>query len=285
MNTPIAILEERATYISADGSSQRREDIYVRLSVSFRHEMLKVLKGARLSVFLCLALHGNAEMESWPSISTIAEETGYSDRVVRHAIHSLETMKLVASESRYGDNGGQTSNRYTIAAFVNTPPTNRDTPPVQKCNPPLYESVPGGGCSNVQSKNIHIEEELTSHHEDGCDVDTLFPLPSSLQKKKPAVEKKPPTPHQELYSALCYVCKLDGSLKTNKGRLNKLASELSGYTAVDIRRWYGPGGWWYQEDWRGKQGQAPALLQIPETIRKARERAAPGNVVGKVVMS
>jgi hypothetical protein len=283
MNTPIAILEERATYISADGSSQRREDIYVRLSVSFRHEMLKVLKGARLSVFLCLALHGNAEMESWPSISTIAEETGYSDRVVRHAIHSLETMKLVASESRYSDNGGQTSNRYTIAAFVNTPPTKGDTPPVQKCNPPLYESVPGGGCSNVQSKNIHIEEELTSHHEDGCDVDTLFPLPSSLLEEKRKTARKEPDTRLKLPA----IRAIRTLTKKNppKGTWDKLIAVLGDNPDEKwlnecyvewLERGYNPMAvkWateWYKSGIPGR-GSAPP-------------KRASGAVVGKVVMS
>ena len=80
---PLAISEQRETYVREDGSTFTRSDIFVKLAVTFRDTMLAKLKGPPLSVYLCIALHcGNASMTAWPSLETIAIKTGYSKRAV-----------------------------------------------------------------------------------------------------------------------------------------------------------------------------------------------------------
>lgn len=93
---PLSIAEERATYVRSDGSTFTREDIYVKLYVTFRDEMLAALKGPPLSVYLCIALHcGKEGMTAYPSIATICEETGYSNRAVITAAQKLQGMGLI----------------------------------------------------------------------------------------------------------------------------------------------------------------------------------------------
>jgi len=65
---PLAIAEQKETYIREDGSTFTRSDIFVKLAVTFRDRMLAQLKGPPLSVYLCIALHcGGEEMASYPS--------------------------------------------------------------------------------------------------------------------------------------------------------------------------------------------------------------------------
>lgn len=55
--------------------------------------------------------------------------------------------------------------------------------------------------------------------------------------------------------------------------MDKLAGEIigRGISPEQIRVWYGVGGWWYREDWRGKRQETPNISTIRETLRKARE--------------
>jgi len=114
----VSIAEQRETYVREDGSTYTRDDIFVRLHVTFRDRMLSKLKGPKLSVYLCIALHCDEAMTSFPSISTIAEETGYSRTAVIGAVRELHEMGLIAVGSRKSDYGDYDSNLYQIRGYV-----------------------------------------------------------------------------------------------------------------------------------------------------------------------
>lgn len=116
-DTPLSIAETRETFIREDGSSYTRSDIFVKLSVTFRDKMLRKLKGPMLSIFLCISLHCNSEMESWPSISTIEEETGYSRQATIDAIKKLAEMGLIERHTRTNQKGDADSNLYRVRGF------------------------------------------------------------------------------------------------------------------------------------------------------------------------
>ena len=63
------------------------------LDVSFR-DYLHELKGARLAVFLAIALHSDEDGWSFPSIKLIAKETGYSQDTVNDALNTLCSMTI-----------------------------------------------------------------------------------------------------------------------------------------------------------------------------------------------
>lgn len=62
-----------------------QKQIWIKLATSFREHQLKQLKGASLSVFICLGLHSNEQGYCWPSNETIMEETGYDINTILRA--------------------------------------------------------------------------------------------------------------------------------------------------------------------------------------------------------
>lgn len=76
-----------------------------------------------------------------------------------------------------------------------------------------------------------------------------------------------------MVGAICEVTHTDYKIRRNAGQAARAAKELlaAGYTADDVRAVFGEGGWWYKEDWRGKQGQLPRIEQIAPDIAKGKE--------------
>jgi hypothetical protein len=116
---PLAISEQRETYIRQDGTTFTRSDIFVKLSVTFRDQMLAELKGPPLSVYLCIALHcGGVEMTAYPSIKTICKETGYSHTAVIAATRKLEKMGLVSVTKQEAKAGDYDQNFYHVRGYA-----------------------------------------------------------------------------------------------------------------------------------------------------------------------
>ena len=89
-----AVREERAAVGS--GGALVWTDFYIKLKVAFRKRALKKLKGARLSVFLCLALHVDRDGIAKPGgIEAIMHETGYSRGAVCSALDALDHAGLI----------------------------------------------------------------------------------------------------------------------------------------------------------------------------------------------
>ena len=69
-------------------------DIYIKLKTSFRDRALRRLKGAKLSVFMSLALHMDADGTSAPGIKRIMRETGHARGTVCRALDELASPPL-----------------------------------------------------------------------------------------------------------------------------------------------------------------------------------------------
>jgi hypothetical protein len=67
--------------------------VYAQIDASFR-EYLYILKGAKLAVFLAIALHSNEDGWSWPSYETLSRETGYSLDKIRDALAELCSLEI-----------------------------------------------------------------------------------------------------------------------------------------------------------------------------------------------
>jgi len=67
--------------------------VYAQMDASFR-DYLYLLKGAKLAVFLAIALHANEEGWSWPSYETLSRETGYSLDKIRDALAELCSLEI-----------------------------------------------------------------------------------------------------------------------------------------------------------------------------------------------
>lgn len=90
-----------------------RSDPFIKFNVNFRKEWLAKLKGAKLSVFICLALHIDEDNKSYPSIDTIMAETELSNRAIINVIKELEGMKIIKVIRERGK-----VNRYKLAPIV-----------------------------------------------------------------------------------------------------------------------------------------------------------------------
>lgn len=105
---------------------------WIKLSTSFR-DVMQHLKGAKLPVFISIALCINDHGESFPSFETIAEWTGYSRRAVATAIQELEADGFLTVMR-----GKKKSNLYHVnafAAFGDASPTSAIFAPVQSETP------------------------------------------------------------------------------------------------------------------------------------------------------
>ena len=114
---PVVISESHEVYLRDDGSTYTRKEIFVKLDVTFRDKMLKILKGPPLSVFLCISLHCDESMTAFPSVTTIENETGYSRPAVLAALDFLIQAGLVERQYRQKQSGEADSNLYTIRGF------------------------------------------------------------------------------------------------------------------------------------------------------------------------
>jgi hypothetical protein len=102
LSTPtptISIFRGKKWLVSDTGAQGSREEVYVQLDVTFRNHQLAQLKGAKLAVFLCIALHINEDGICFPSVSRIVKETGYSRDTVHVALKGLETMGFISRVS------------------------------------------------------------------------------------------------------------------------------------------------------------------------------------------
>lgn len=73
-------------------------DFYIRLKIAFRQQALGRLKGAPLSVFMCLSLHVDDKGLASPGIETIMRETRYSRGVVCNALAKLVRLGLISKQ-------------------------------------------------------------------------------------------------------------------------------------------------------------------------------------------
>tara|TARA_Y100001933_G_C18825335_1_gene491080 strand:+ start:244 stop:819 length:576 start_codon:yes stop_codon:yes gene_type:complete len=76
-------------------------------------------KRATLVIFY-LINRANKDLTCFPGVKTIAADCNMSDRTVRRALDDLVDSGFVKKEARYRDNGGQSSNLYTLVMVNET---------------------------------------------------------------------------------------------------------------------------------------------------------------------
>jgi hypothetical protein len=84
----IQIIKQQEIGYAPDGSPVDHSKAAVSVATSFKQGALRLLKGAPLSIFLCVALH-EADASPGASLSTLQEETGYSRPSVIAALRFL----------------------------------------------------------------------------------------------------------------------------------------------------------------------------------------------------
>ena len=111
----IKIFNGHEYYITDNGEMGSHAHVSVQLSVYFRENQLRQLKGPLLGTFLCIALHINERGQAWPSIGLIAKETGYNKDTVYKCLRSLEMMGYISRVQKTdGETGKFKSNVYQL---------------------------------------------------------------------------------------------------------------------------------------------------------------------------
>ncbi|GAB4557217.1 MAG: hypothetical protein Kow0047_01390 [Anaerolineae bacterium] len=67
--------------------------VWAQIDVSFRSYLVQ-LKGAKLAVFLAIALHADDEGWAWPSYKVLQDETGYNAHTIARALDELCQIKI-----------------------------------------------------------------------------------------------------------------------------------------------------------------------------------------------
>ena len=67
-----------------------------------------------IAVYMYLHDRADKERKCWPAISTIARELGMSHSTVKRALADLIKEGYLKKEFQYRENGGHTSNLYTL---------------------------------------------------------------------------------------------------------------------------------------------------------------------------
>jgi hypothetical protein len=246
-------------------------------------------------VMLALADHGEDDgSQIFPSVDRLAWKTGYKTRQVQNILRALESRGLIEKVAYpLGGRGHATEYKMNIekgakkTPFIKKGAIITDTERVQ--NPAQrVQSVTQKGAKSSTKGAIAIAPQPSYNHQEkhqepsgdsaanaappAADepVDEVRhpskPKPSPPSKPRPKTETpKEPTAQQEMVGALADVTGMDTRL--NGSRLGKVAVQLSrvGATPDDLRRYYGPGGWWYKADWRGQKGEFPRPEQVLET--------------------
>ena len=128
------------------------------------------LKASDKLVLLALADHANDDGECYPSLRKIEAKTGLSKQGLINAIKRLMDLGLIQKEHRNRNDGGQTSNLYTLTldGAVNTvyPPCQQQTqslstqctPPVNTVYPINHQDNTPTEPSNKSSYNLYVEQ-------------------------------------------------------------------------------------------------------------------------------
>ncbi len=162
---------------------KEKEEYYIQVDVDFRQH-LHLLKGAKLAVFMAIALHTDEDGISFPSVKLLCKETGYNRETVFDALAELEEIeingaKLLCRYKSKAEDGTFQNNQYLIF------PTDDDQigilPSTEK---PDTVKNQHGKTSTLRRTNTKEEPILKKNQEDSCAI--APPTPKSMPKEKSA---------------------------------------------------------------------------------------------------
>lgn len=276
--------------------------LYLNIEFGFR-ELLHHFKGAKLHVFMALCLHSDQNGFSFPSYTTLQQETGYSREAISRTLEELCETKidghhvLMRWRETNGNGNGVGSNRYRIF------PTKDE---IASLN-----SDPDGWSENMTSHKSRLPDsqkiELAGSHKSRLEEEPVFKNnqgeeevpPVEPEKETPAIPGKPYAdaylPKQEHSQKRAAMVALNAELDPKiRVPLVDLIAAYVGMTALidaddvalmnvhrsaikihtmgatieDLRRWWGA----WKEDYRSNR---PTLAQFEKFVSEQLEKAAP----------
>lgn len=252
------------------------------LHVDKKGETRTVKASTAKLVLLALADHANDDGKSaYPSITTLGNKTAIRSRqTLSDTIDALAHHGYI-SKGNLSELGTTNYTLYMGALTVTTtvPPKKTVTTTEQAAlRPPLRGVTTTVLKPSVKpSFNHHINNskpELTRE-----DID---PEGNPLKPKKPTKREREAIPKADqdaMVMAMGEVFGWDMKISSNYSRIVRDAQELikAGYTPSTILRTYNSGGYWFKNDWRGKQGQRVRPKELKETIAEYSGKIAKAN--------
>lgn len=117
------------------------------------------------------------------------------------------------------------------------------------------------------------EQRIGTYQNDERIPETTQRLRSITEEPEPTQPSVNPSTHQAMVGALMSVCHQGTEAAKYVARTAKDLRE-AGYTADQLRAWYGLEGWWYTvhtADWSDKFRKPPSLAQVVKTVQLAAE--------------
>lgn len=240
-------------------------------------------KGTFLLVLLAIADHTSDDGVAYPGIKRMAAKTKVSQRQLMRIITKLEEAgELFVDHQR----GRGNTNWYFVAVGMSAYEIEEtlrkrfgfSSQEAQALADRIIDTQNGGDFIKSQKGDIgvtfskkpkKVTRKVKNVTPRAVKRDIAMSPESCNHQEEPLLihedspkEAKPPTPAQQMYSALVEVLKWDQELM--RGRLNKAGKELreAGRTGEAVMAF---GDWWKINDWRGKQGQPPTLAQLKES--------------------
>lgn len=197
------------------------------------------------------------------SVKTLADMLDVSTRTIRRHIEKLidsgyvedTTPNLTNKPHIYKDTG-----KVKIEALIEVKKTMHK--PQDDCDTESQQNGSTVTLSHTAMTESHSRYDLKSTEDTNKETikDTRISKDIAISDKMSHQES---SPGREWFLALADICVVNLSVatQTQKNQLGQSSKILkkAGATPEQIR---GFAGWWYAEDWRGKQGQPPTPAQV-----------------------
>lgn len=144
------------------------------------HQHLEALRGIKLKgpgkvILLALADRCDTAGLCWPSISTIADDTGLGRSTVKKHLKSLRESGLLIWTNEFTNKGDKDSNRYILTlggGSPDSPPRSRGNPPGSPGSSPVGHQVADGGSPGGHKASIEAPI--------GSTIETILPAVEEL---------------------------------------------------------------------------------------------------------
>jgi hypothetical protein len=165
-----------------------KDEVYMQVTVSLR-EHLHLFKGARLAVFMAIALHSDSRGWSHPSVRLMTEETGLDKNTIFRALNDLCTLEIDgmrvllrdSGKGRKNSSGTHVTNRYLIF------PSETD---IAEHETPAPE-LPFDGVPMSQNADTAMSQNADTAMSQNADTE-VEPFLTRTSLNKNQVEEKPP---------------------------------------------------------------------------------------------
>ena len=223
-------------------------------------------KGTDLLLLLALADNAGDDGYCWPGIEYLAHKIRMTPQSVINITRRIEKAgELLVKHSR------RAGNKYLVLVEMTDDEKCAGVHKMQ-FNPEQLEAI----TQNLLHKACFTSEVKVL---DNRSKAALLEEPS-VTIKEPSIENvaEENTDGRAWFVSLADLCEVDLAVATKRqkqqlGQSSKLLKDKADATPEQIVAF---GKWWYLNDWRGKQGQAPTPAQVREVWRVFKKHAPAG---------